>query len=210
MRLVRSGDDSTSRLFAAGSYRRQVAGGVHQRGRIEGADTGRGSPVDRAASRNGCGSILMLTVRHVRALEILDSRGNPTLSVTVELSDGTQAAAQVPAGASTGKHEAVELRDGDPNRYRGKGVLRAVANVNDVLGPAVGGMSAEDQGGLDRRLIEVDGTRDNSRLGAKGILGVSCAVARAVAVAKRIPLWAHFAAMWEKPDWRPPAYWLVS
>ena len=115
----------------------------------------------------------MLTVRHVRALEILDSRGNPTLSVMVELCDGTQATAQVPSGASTGKHEAVELRDGDPNRYRGKGVLRAVANVNEVLGPAVAGMSAEDQAGLDRRLIEVDGTRDKSRLGANAILGVS-------------------------------------
>src|SRR5258708_35048022 len=102
----------------------------------------------------------MLTIREVGALEILDSRGTPTLNVTVELSDGTQAAAQVPSGASTGKHEAVELRDGDPNRYRGKGVLRAVANVNEMLGPAVGGMGVEDQAGRDRKPTAVHGTQD--------------------------------------------------
>jgi len=131
----------------------------------------------------------MLVVRNVRALEILDSRGNPTVSVTVELSDGTQATAQVPSGASTGKHEAVELRDGDPSRYAGKGVLRAVANVNDVLGPAIRGRGVEDQAALDHRLIEIDGTPDKSRLGANALLGISCACARSVAQSRRVPLW---------------------
>ncbi|MGA2599320.1 MAG: phosphopyruvate hydratase, partial [Bryobacteraceae bacterium] len=123
----------------------------------------------------------MLTIRDISAIEILDSRGNPTVSVRVELSDGTEASAQVPSGASTGKHEAVELRDGDPNRYRGKGVLRAVANVNDVLGPAIRGMQADGQEAVDRKLIEIDGTAEKSRLGANAILGISCAVARAIA-----------------------------
>src|SRR5579871_3857202 len=131
----------------------------------------------------------MLTIQNVRAMEILDSRGNPTVSVTVELSDGTRATAQVPSGASTGKHEAVELRDGDPNRYAGKGVLRPVANVNNVLGPAIRGMNAEDQASLDSRLIEIDGTPDKSRLGANALVGTSCAVARAVARARKLPLW---------------------
>lgn len=131
----------------------------------------------------------MLTVRDASALEILDSRGNPTLSVRVELSDGTEASAQVPSGASTGKHEAIELRDGDTNRYAGKGVLRAAANVNDILGPAIRGIQADSQNALDRKLIEIDGTEDKSRLGANAILGISCAVARAVARARKLPLW---------------------
>lgn len=131
----------------------------------------------------------MLTIRSVRAIEILDSRGNPTLSVQTELSDGVEAAAQVPSGASTGRHEAVELRDGDAARYAGKGVLRAVSNVNDVLGPAIRGMAAEDQEGLDHKLIEIDGTPNKSRLGANAILGISCAVARAVAKSRKLPLW---------------------
>jgi enolase len=130
-----------------------------------------------------------LTIAGVRALEILDSRGNPTLSATVELSDGTLGTAQVPSGASTGRHEAVELRDGDPHRYGGKGVLGAVANVEQVLGPALRGIDAEDQGGVDRRMLELDGTVEKLRLGANAILGVSCAVARAIANARRIPLW---------------------
>ncbi len=131
----------------------------------------------------------MLTVQDTRAIEILDSRGNPTVAVSLELSDGTEASVQVPSGASTGKHEAVELRDGDPNRYAGKGVTRAVANVNNVLGPAIRGICAENQEAIDRRLIEIDGTPDKSRLGANAILGVSCAAARAVAQSRRLPLW---------------------
>lgn len=131
-----------------------------------------------------------MRIESVRALEILDSRGNPTLSVSVTLSDGTTASAQVPSGASTGKHEAVELRDDADDHYGGKGVLRAVANVN-ALGflPA----DAEDQSAIDRKLIELDGSPDKSRLGANAILGVSCAVARAVAASRGIPLWKSLA-----------------
>jgi len=137
---------------------------------------------------------LSLTVRKVRALEILDSRGNPTLMAEVELSDTTVANAKVPSGASTGAHEAVELRDGDAARYGGKGVLTAVDNVVRAIGPALVGMSADDQAAIDRRMIELDGTADKSRLGANAILGVSCAVARAVANSRRIPLWRYLAA----------------
>jgi enolase len=130
-----------------------------------------------------------LAVRRVQALEILDSRGNPTVSVEVELSDSTRGGFKVPSGASTGAHEAIELRDGDPGRYGGKGVRRAVQNVMEVLAPAIEGRDAEDQAALDRILIDLDGTPNKSRLGANAILGVSCAVARAVANARRIPLW---------------------
>ena len=136
----------------------------------------------------------MITIRSVRALEILDSRGNPTLQVTVALSDGSVGKAHTPAGASTGRYEAVELRDGDTRRYRGKGVRRAIENVEHVLGPALEGTAAEDQGAADRRLIELDGTADRSRLGANAILGVSCALARAVASLRRIPLWKSLAS----------------
>jgi enolase len=135
----------------------------------------------------------MLSIRAIHALEILDSRGNPTLSASVELSDGTRATAHVPSGASTGRHEAVELRDGDPGRYGGKGVRKAVANVELEIAAVLAGMSAEDQGAIDRRMIELDGTPGKSRLGANAILGVSCAVARAVAVARKLPLWQSLA-----------------
>lgn len=136
----------------------------------------------------------MLAISEVRALEILDSRGNPTVSVAVELSDGTRAQAKIPSGASTGAHEAVELRDGDPHRYAGRGVLKAVDNVVRILGPAVRGMDAREQAAIDRRMLEVDGAPDKSRLGANAILGVSCAVARAAAKARRVPLWQYLAA----------------
>jgi len=136
---------------------------------------------------------MSLTIREIGALEILDSRGNPTVMVQVELSDSTVASAKVPSGASTGSHEAIELRDGDPARYSGRGVRRAVDNVRRVLAPALRGGGAEDQSELDRRLIEVDGTPDKSRLGANAILGVSCAAARAVAVSRKIPLWQYLA-----------------
>ena len=136
---------------------------------------------------------MSLTIREIGALEILDSRGNPTVMVQVELSDSTVASAKVPSGASTGSHEAIELRDGDPARYSGRGVRRAVDNVRRVLAPALRGASAEDQSALDRRLIELDGTPDKSRLGANAILGVSCAAARAVAVSRKIPLWQYLA-----------------
>jgi enolase len=132
-----------------------------------------------------------LTLRSLRALEILDSRGNPTVSVTAGLSDGTEGTAHVPSGASTGVHEALELRDGDAARYGGKGVRQAVANVEGPLAEALAGVSAEDLPALDRRMMELDGTANKSRLGANAILGVSCAVARAGAVARRVPLWRH-------------------
>jgi enolase len=136
-----------------------------------------------------------LTIARLRALEILDSRGNPTIQVEAILSDGASASAQTPSGASTGKHEAVELRDGDPARYAGKGVLRACANVEGEIARAVRGMNAEDQLALDRRMIEADGTEGKTRLGANAILGVSCAVARAVSCSRREPLWRTLASM---------------
>jgi enolase len=136
---------------------------------------------------------MSLTVQNLRALEILDSRGTPTVMVEAELSDGTAAAAKVPSGASTGAHEARELRDNDGARYEGKGVCKAVAHVHNVLAPALRGMIADDQFALDRRMIELDGTPDKSRLGANSILGVSCAVARAVARSRGMPLWRYLA-----------------
>ncbi len=127
----------------------------------------------------------------LRAMEILDSRGNPTVRVYVELSDGTQAVASVPSGASTGENEAVELRDGDKSRYGGKGVLKAVENVNKVIAPALMGMHAHEQAIIDRKMIEMDGTKNKSNLGANAILGVSMAVARAAAASARIPLYQY-------------------
>ena len=130
-----------------------------------------------------------MIITAVRALEILDSRGNPTLSVEVELEGSVRGEAKVPSGASTGKHEAFELRDGDPARYSGKGVRSAVANVEGQIASALIGKSAADQEAVDRHLIDLDGTANKSRLGANAILGVSCAVARAMATAENIPLW---------------------
>lgn len=132
-------------------------------------------------------------IKWVTAREILDSRGNPTVEVDVLLDGGSFGRASVPSGASTGTHEAVELRDDDPKRYLGKGVLKAVENVGKSLGPAVTGWDALDQSGLDERLIELDGTPDKSRLGANAILGVSMAVARAAAAHREIPLFRHLA-----------------
>lgn len=134
-----------------------------------------------------------VTIRDLRAFEILDSRGDPTVMVEAELSDGTIASAKVPSGASTGTHEARELRDGDPLRYGGKGVRQAVENVQVVLAPALRGRCADDQAALDLRMIELDATPDKSRLGANAILGVSCAVARAVAKSRGIALWKYLA-----------------
>ncbi len=134
------------------------------------------------------------TVRSVEALEILDSRSMPTLAVTVTLADGTKARAGVPSGASTGSREAVELRDGDPERYAGKGVLRAVANVNTEIAAALVGHRFEDVGEVDRRLIALDGTPNKARLGANAVVGVSIAVARAFAAARDMELWQAIAA----------------
>ena len=116
-------------------------------------------------------------IRSIRAREILDSRGNPTVEAEVRLADGALGRAAVPSGASTGAYEAVELRDGDGDRYGGKGVLKAVANVNDLIAPALAGMPAEEQERVDATLIALDGTPDKSKLGANAILSVSLAVA---------------------------------
>jgi enolase len=134
---------------------------------------------------------LSTTIAAVEALEILDSRGNPTLRVAVELGDGRRMEASVPSGASTGEHEALELRDHDPARYGGKGVRRAVANVNEVIGPAIAGLDPTRQPDIDRLMIGLDGTADKSRLGANAILGVSMAVARAGAEVMGLPLYLY-------------------
>jgi enolase len=136
----------------------------------------------------------MAEIRSVHAREILDSRGNPTIEVDVRLSDGAFGRAAVPSGASTGAHEAVELRDGDRKRYGGKGVLNAVVNVNREIEPQIVGMDATGQAALDRNLIELDGTENKARLGANAILGVSLAVARAAAASRGESLWRYLAA----------------
>ena len=127
----------------------------------------------------------------VRAREIIDSRGNPTVEVDVTLACGAQGRAAVPSGASTGTREALELRDNADNRFMGKGVLNAVANVNEVIAPEIIGYDAMDQAGLDRTMIDIDGTENKSRLGANAILGVSMAAARAAAEACGVPLYRH-------------------
>lgn len=127
----------------------------------------------------------------VRAIEILDSRGNPTVRVFVGLDDGTLACASVPSGASTGENEAVELRDGDSARYGGKGVLKAVANVNQIIAPRLRGMETSRQSQIDQLMIDLDGTPTKSKLGANALLGVSMAVARAAAMSARLPLYAY-------------------
>ena len=133
----------------------------------------------------------MPKIASVHAREILDSRGNPTVEVDVRLADGALGRAAVPSGASTGEHEAAELRDGDRKRYGGKGVLTALVNVNREMEPEVVGMDAADQAGLDRKLIALDGTPNKERLGANAILGVSLANARAAAASAGEPLWRY-------------------
>ena len=135
----------------------------------------------------------MPTISAIHGREVLDSRGNPTVEVEARLSDGALGRAIVPSGASTGEHEAVELRDGDKGRYMGKGVRRAVANVNGELAGAVTGRDARDQAGLDEAMIDLDGTLNKGRLGANAILGVSLAVAHAAAHSSGQPLYAHLA-----------------
>ena len=133
----------------------------------------------------------MAVIEQVGAREILDSRGNPTVEVEVALDDGTLARAAVPSGASTGEHEAVELRDGDPLRFGGKGVEKAVAAVLDEIGPELAGMEAVDQRLVDQRLVDLDGTPDKSRLGANALLGVSLAVAKAAAESAGLELFRY-------------------
>src|SRR3989338_928630 len=130
-------------------------------------------------------------IKKVHAREILDSRGNPTVEVDVLLADGTLGRAAVPSGASTGEHEAVELRDGDKSRYLGKGVLKAVANVNTKINKAISGKDAECQEKIDQVLIDLDGTENKAKLGANAILGASLACAKAVALSKGVPLFQY-------------------
>jgi len=127
-------------------------------------------------------------IEDIIAREILDSRGNPTVEVDVVLADGSVGRAGVPSGASTGAFEAIELRDYDKQRYLGKGVLKAVSNVNDIIAPEIIGMDAVDQVGIDRLMIELDGTPNKEKLGANAILGVSLAVAKAAAAAFSLSL----------------------
>src|SRR3712207_543574 len=133
----------------------------------------------------------MTAIVDVHARQILDSRGNPTVEVDVTLEDGSLGRAAVPSGASTGAHEAIELRDGDKSRYGGKGVTKAVAAVNGEIFDAVGGMDAEAQAKIDETMIALDGTPNKGRLGAKALLGVSLAVAKAAAEANGLPLYRY-------------------
>ncbi len=133
----------------------------------------------------------MATIDHILAREVLDSRGNPSVEVEVVCTDGSRGRAIVPSGASTGKHEALELRDGDPQRYEGKGVRRAVSNIRDVLAPRLIGQAVTDQAEIDRILQECDGTSNKSRLGANALVGVSLACAHAAAASQDLPLYRY-------------------
>lgn len=137
----------------------------------------------------------MSEIKHVHAREILDSRGNPTIEAEVSLADGARGHACVPSGASTGAREALELRDGDPGRYGGKGVSKAVAHVNGEIRAALKGVDAREQQALDRIMLDLDGTENKSRLGANAILGVSLAAARAAAESRQLPLYAHIGTL---------------
>src|SRR6056297_3296063 len=136
----------------------------------------------------------MSTIEYVEAREILDSRGNPTVEVDVVLEDGSFGRAAVPSGASTGEHEAVELRDGDKSRFKGKGVLKAVENVNNIIAAEIEGLDALDQVDIDTTLLELDGTDNKAKLGANAILGVSMATARAAADFLGVPLFKYLGA----------------
>ena len=132
-----------------------------------------------------------MLIEKVHAREILDSRGNPTVEVEVTLECGIKGRASVPSGASTGENEALELRDGDKARYGGKGVLKAVENVNTIIAPALEGLDVRDQRGIDHLMLELDGTPTKSKLGANAILGVSLAVAQTAAAALDMPLYRY-------------------
>src|ERR1700682_4053512 len=151
--------------------------------------SGEGARLDRPRQKE----FPMSAIAEVRAREILDSRGNPTVEVEVELDSGAMGRAAVPSGASTGAHEAVELRDGDKKRYGGKGVLKAVGAVNGEIMDLLSGLDALDQIKIDRALIDLDGTPNKGRLRAHAILGASLAVARAGALAARLPLYRYLA-----------------
>ena len=141
-------------------------------------------------------------IQSITGLEILDSRGNPTIRAFLTLSDGITASASVPSGASTGESEAVELRDGDKSRYGGKGVRKAIHIIENVIAPALRGKDPADQAGIDKLMIELDGTPNKQRLGANAILAVSMAVARAAATGAGLPLYAYLSNV--KPSGRLP------
>ena len=130
-------------------------------------------------------------ISNAKAMEILDSRGNPTVRVHIGLNTGIMVSASVPSGASTGENEALELRDGDKKRYDGKGVLKAVENVNRIIAPAIIGKDPSCQAEIDRLMISLDGTPNKGKLGANAMLGVSIAVARAAAISADLPLYAY-------------------
>ncbi|HNM37462.1 MAG TPA: phosphopyruvate hydratase, partial [Anaerolineales bacterium] len=136
------------------------------------------------------------TIESISALEVLDSRGNPTVEVEVLLMDGSWGRAAVPSGASTGEHEALEMRDGDKKRYLGKGVANAVSNVNGVIAESLFGWDASDQRGIDAEMIAMDGTANKSKLGANAILGVSLAVAKAAANSFGMPLYRYLGGVY--------------
>ncbi|MBI3831999.1 MAG: phosphopyruvate hydratase [Planctomycetes bacterium] len=133
----------------------------------------------------------MSEIISVRGRQILDSRGNPTVEVDVLLDSGVRGRAAVPSGASTGAHEAIELRDGDEHRYMGKGVTHAVRNINEIIAPEITGLDAADQRGIDRTLLELDGSENKGKLGANALLGVSMAVAKAAAASAELPLYRY-------------------
>src|SRR5436305_10009467 len=134
---------------------------------------------------------MSITIEFIHARQIIDSRGNPTVEVDVVLDDGTIGRAAVPSGASTGEHEAVELRDDDKKRWLGKGVSKAVENVNSKIAPELIGLDPRDQEAIDQLMLELDGTPNKAKLGANAILGVSMAVAKAAAEASRLPLYRY-------------------
>lgn len=141
-----------------------------------------------------------MKIASIHAQEILDSRGNPTIETTLTLENGITATAAVPSGASTGSREALELRDGDSTRYGGKGVLKAVTNVNEVIAKEIVGMEVEDQAGIDNKMLSMDGTEMKSSLGANAILSVSMAVTKAAASTNNMPLYAYVAKLFNRPS----------
>src|SRR5882757_6809180 len=161
-----------------------------------GGVTGEPIPVDRRPKLNDrlqhqITRSDMTEIAQIHAREILDSRGNPTVEADVVLDGGATGRAAVPSGASTGEHEAVELRDGDPEHYLGKGVLQAVENVESIISPELVGMDAANQRMIDQTMAALDGTPNKARLGANAILAVSMACARAAASAQRVPLYRY-------------------
>jgi len=148
-------------------------------------------PLEAKAVLIRTGLMASSSITHIHAREILDSRGNPTIEADVRVESGALGRAAVPSGASTGEHEALELRDGDKRRFGGKSVRKAVANVNEKIAPILKGLDARDQANIDKKLIELDGTPTKKNLGANATLAVSLAVARAASAAENLPLFQY-------------------